>query len=348
MDIKKHVHNFISNKKLNEGINPLVLKHVYNFVNKKKLTEGLYTTQKGEDDVIRPDLKYYAFDWDDNIMYMPTKIIVLSKNEEEVPMSTEEFAEYRHQIGKEEFNFKGTTIVGFAPDPFRYFGEQGNEGFIADAMTAPVGPAWNDFVECINGGSIFAIITARGHNPETLKDGIFNLISNNHNGINSKTLLENLKNYHDIVSDLNEDIDEKTFRPEYEGSDLIEDYLERCVMAPVSFRAGTAANPEEGKKVALRKFITYCREMAKELVDSIMKKESGVSLEDLVPKFKNDIANQEISQSVDEFVKQHMKLGFSDDDERNVTSMEDMLSTEYPENPVSLYLTKGGEKKKVK
>lgn len=348
MNIKKHVHNFITNKKLNEGVNPLVLKHVYNFVNKKKLTEGLYTTQKGDDDVIRPDLKYYAFDWDDNIMYMPTKIIVLSKNDEEVPMSTEEFAEYRHQIGKEEFNFKGTTIVGFAPDPFRYFGEQGNEGFIADAMTAPVGPAWNDFVECINGGSIFAIITARGHNPETLKEGIFDLISNNHNGINQKTLLENLKKYHNIVSDLNEDIDEKSFRPEYRGSDLIEDYLDRCVMAPVSFRAGTAANPEEGKKVALRKFITYCREMAKELIDSIMKKESGVSLEDLVPKFKNDIANQEVSQSIDEFVKQHMKLGFSDDDERNVTSMEDMLSTEYPENPVSLYLTKGGEKKRVK
>jgi hypothetical protein len=119
-------------------------------------------------------------------------------------------------------------------------------------------------------------------------------------------------------------------------------------MAPVSFRSGSATNPEEGKKIALRQFISHCREMAKELVESILKKEKGVYLEDLIPKFKNDIANQEITQSVDEFVKQYTKIGFSDDDEKNVDSIDNMLSKEYPENPVSLYLTKGGEKKKVK
>ena len=27
-----------------------------------------------------PSLKYYAFDWDDNIMVMPTKIMVLDEN----------------------------------------------------------------------------------------------------------------------------------------------------------------------------------------------------------------------------------------------------------------------------
>ena len=143
-------------------------------------------------------------------------------------------------------------------------------------------------------------------------------------------------------------IDEKSIKAEYNGSDSIDDYLNRCLMAPVSFRSGSATNPEEGKKIALRQFISHCREMAKELVESILKKEKGVYLEDLVPKFKNDIANQEITQSVDEFVKQYTKIGFSDDDEKNVDSIDNMLSTEYPENPVSLYLTKGGEKKKVK
>ena len=348
MNIKKHVYNLINYKKLTEGDTPMVVKHVYDYVNKKRINEGIYTTQSGNDEVIRPDLKYYAFDWDDNIMFMPTKIILISENDEEVPMSTEDFAEHRHQIGVEPFDYKGTTIVGYASNPFRFFGEQGDKRFVVDAMTAPVGPAWNDFVECINGGSIFAIITARGHNPNTLKDGIYNLISNNHNGINKNTLLENLKKYHTMSSDLNEDIDEKSFKAEYNGSDSIYDYLNRCLMAPVSFRTGSATNPEEGKKIALRQFISHCREMAKELVESILKKEKGVYLEDLVPKFKNDIANQEITQSVDEFVKQYTKIGFSDDDEKNVDSIDNMLSTEYPENPVSLYLTKGGEKKKVK
>ena len=39
-----------------------------------------------------PDLKYYAFDWDDNIMHMPTKIMVLDDKGSEVGMSTEDFA----------------------------------------------------------------------------------------------------------------------------------------------------------------------------------------------------------------------------------------------------------------
>ncbi len=39
------------------------------------------------------------------------------------------------------------------------------------------------------------------------------------------------------------------------------------------------------------------------------------------------------------------KIGFSDDDPRNVEKMKEFLSQEYPEeNPVNVYLTKGGEK----
>ena len=143
-------------------------------------------------------LLYYAFDWDDNIMFMPTSIIVLSENDEEVPMSTEDFADHRHQIGKEPFNYKGTTVVDFAPDAFRNFGVKGDKRFVMDTMMAPLGPSWNDFVECINGGSIFSIITARGHNPKTLREAIYNLIMSNKNGINSRTLAENLYRYRNI------------------------------------------------------------------------------------------------------------------------------------------------------
>ena len=44
-----------------------------------KITEGF----KGEGS---PDLKYYAFDWDDNIVHMPTKIIVKTEDGDEVGM----------------------------------------------------------------------------------------------------------------------------------------------------------------------------------------------------------------------------------------------------------------------
>ncbi len=310
--------------------------HIYNFYKKQRLNEGF--TDEG-----RPDLKYYAFDWDDNIMYMPTKIIVMSQNEEEVPMSTEDFAEHRHQIGKEPFNYKGTTIVGFAPEPFRNFTEPGNKQFIIDAMIAPLGPAWNDFVECINGGSIFAIITARGHNPEVLKEAVRNLIISNHSGINSKSVIEHLEKYEQLMdgTTVNESIELN-----YSGKELIDSYLERCSFEPVTFNAGSASSPEEGKKIAFRKFITHCREMAKSLIEAILEKEPGVKLSDLVPKLKDDVSNNEISQDINDFVMSHMSLGFSDDDERNIESLDDMLKQEYPEKPASLYLTKGGEKKK--
>ena len=59
-----------------------------------------------------PDMKYYAFDWDDNIVHMPTKIILKTDDGEEFGMSTEDFAEYRSEIGKGPFEYKGKTIVG--------------------------------------------------------------------------------------------------------------------------------------------------------------------------------------------------------------------------------------------
>jgi hypothetical protein len=60
----------------------------------KRIVEGI-------DEFGAPDEKYYAFDWDDNIVSMPTKIILKDEDGDEVGMSTEDFATYREQIGKE-------------------------------------------------------------------------------------------------------------------------------------------------------------------------------------------------------------------------------------------------------
>ena len=127
MSLKKVIREFYHEKKLQEGFDP----------------EG------------NPDLKYYAFDWDDNIATMPTQIILLSDEDEEVGMSTEDFADYRGMIGKEPFEYKSKMIVGYADDPYRNFGVKGDNAFIVDSLLAKPGPSWNDFVEAINGGSIF-------------------------------------------------------------------------------------------------------------------------------------------------------------------------------------------------
>ena len=263
-----------------------------------------------------PDTKYYAFDWDDNIMFMPTSIMVLSENDEEVPMSTEDFADHRHQIGKEPFSYKGTTVVDFAPDPFRNFGVKGDKRFVLDSMIASVGPSWNDFVECINGGSIFAIITARGHNPKTLKEGVYNLIMSNKNGLNSRTLAENLYKYRNIGNEVTDNKKTRALTPKE-----LREYLDLCRFYPVSFGEGSATNPEEGKIKAMREFISYCKDMAKEVGEKAY--------------FKNDVENNEILPII----------GFSDDDPRNIEKMKEFLDDEDKEKLVKTYLTKGGEKK---
>ena len=290
-----------------------IKKHVYNQLNKRKLVK------EGFDDEGTPDMKYYAFDWDDNICFMPTQIIVLTENEEEVGMSTEDFAEHRHQIGVEPFPYKGTTIVGYANDTYRNFTVKGDKRFIIDSMVASPGPSWNDFVECINGGSILAIITARGHTPDVLKESIYNFIISNHNGLNSKTLVGNLKKYRNLA---NNPISE-SFDLNVDDKEIIEDYLNMCRFHPVTYGSGSAANPEQGKIDALRGFISYCQELASEIGKKAF--------------FKNDIENNEIIPII----------GFSDDDPRNTEKIKDFLSSEYEKSPVKVYLTKGGEKKEI-
>jgi hypothetical protein len=260
---------------------------------------------EGFDDVGTPDLKYYAFDWDDNIMYMPTKIVLKDENGNDVGMSTEDFAEYRQEIGKSPFNYKGKTIVGYGDDPFRNFRTAGDKQFKVDAMIAKTGPAWSDFVEAINNGSIFSIITARGHNPQSLKDAVYNLIVSDHNGINKDLLVKNLRKYRDIVG-----MEDKS------DMELIKDYLDMNRYYPVTFGQGSAANPEELKVLAMKEFLSYVKAQAKELGKKLY--------------IKDEIANKFIPS-----------IGFSDDDIRNV----EVMSKHFEDEPaLKTYSTAGGIK----
>jgi len=274
---------------------------------RKEITEGFK-------DEKTPDLKYYAFDWDDNIVHMPTKIILKDDEGEEVGMSTEDFAEYRHQVGKKDFDYKGHTIVGFAENPFRNFRTEGDKDFLIDAMQAKKGPAFSDFREAINNGSIFAIITARGHNPETLKESVYNYIANDFEGISKEELLKNLKKYRSFVGE-----------DEMSDKELIDSYLALNKYHPVSFGdEGGATNPEEAKVRAMNDFVDYIKGMA-----AILNKKAWL---------KNDIGNK--------FVPTKPLIGFSDDDPKNVEVMRKAFKDK-PDNLVKTYSTAGGIKKEV-
>ena len=269
---------------------------------------------EGIDDAGAPDEKYYAFDWDDNIVSMPTKIMLKDEDGDEVGMSTEDFATYREEIGKEPFEFDGHKIVGFGNDPFRYFGVKGDKQFIVDAMTAKPGPAWGDFVEAINNGSIFSIVTARGHKPETLKQAVYNYIVSGYNGIDKDQLIKNLKKYRTFVGE--EDMSD---------DDLIKSYLELNRYHPVTFGEGSAANPEELKVRAMDEFVSYIKGIA-----GILNKKAYI---------KNDISNN--------FIPEQPSIGFSDDDIKNVEVMNKHFKDK-PDNIVKTYSTAGGIKKEYK
>ena len=275
---------------------------------RKEFTEGF----KGEG---TPDLKYYAFDWDDNIVHMPTKIIVKDEDGEEVGMSTDDFAEHRHQIGKEPFDYKGSSIVGYAENPFRNFRTEGDKDFLIDAMRAKEGPAFDDFREAINNGSIFSIITARGHNPNTLKEAVYNYIIKGFNGIDKEQLIKNLKKYRSFVGE-----------EEMSDEELIKSYLELNKYHPVSFGDDKgASNPEEAKVRAMEDFVSYIKGMA-----AVLNKRAYL---------KNDIGNK--------FIPAKPSIGFSDDDPKNIEVMQRHFKNK-PDNIVKTYSTAGGTKKEVK
>ena len=252
---------------------------------RKEYTEGFQSEST-------PDMKYYAFDWDDNIVHMPTKIIVKDDSGNEVGMSTDDFAEYRHMIGKEPFDYKGSTIVDYADEPFRNFRSGGDKDFLVDSMKAKVGPAFDDFREAINNGSIFAIITARGHNPNTNKEAIYNYIISGFNGIDKDQLLKNLKKYRSFVDE--EDMSDE---------ELIKSYLELNKYNPVSFgNEEGAVNPEEAKVEAMEEFVSYIKGMAALLNKKIF--------------LKKGIRNK--------FIPKEVSIGFSDDDPKNIEVMKSL------------------------
>jgi hypothetical protein len=173
-------------------------------------------------------------------------------------------------------------------------------------LTAKQGPAWDDFVEAINNGSIFSIITARGHTPNVLKEAVYNLIVSNTGGISAKELVKNLTKYRNLT-------DEEESSPR----EMIREYLDMCKFYPVSYGEGSATNPEEGKVKAMKEFISYVRDMASHLQKKAF--------------LKNKVSNNFLPT-----------IGFSDDDVRNLEKMKQHFEKE----PIlKTYSTAGGKKK---
>lgn len=263
-------------------------------------------------------MKYCAFDIDDNLLFLPTKIHMEHLvNDEWIPedVSTEKFSKIRN-----DENWRSTKNSYLE---FRDFGLRGENAFLEDLKTSinngSYGPSWKKFIDCLVKGSIFAIITARGHEPDTIRKGIEYIIYNVLTQNDRDEMSANLIAFQDMFIqnfDIMRDISFNT---------LLSAYLDKCDFVGVSsgsfskkYNEIDVSNPEIGKKIALNEFINRINTYGKQI--------GG-----------------------------HVKLGFSDDDIKNINYVKkhfNEISSNYDNMSFSVIDTsnpnvQGGIKNKI-
>jgi len=186
----------------------------------------------------------YAFDWDDNILFMPTKIN-MQKNENgewvDIKVSTEEFADVR--------NNPDYRLTPYAFDDFAR-----PETFIRDVKIAIEGskfaPSFEKFKEALTYANPFSIITARGTPPSAVKEGVKLLIGGTFNVSEIDKMLDSISKSYPSTTDM-------------EMEEKIEFYLSKNYYSPVTsdeFKSSfgldmDADRPELGKKIALKDYV---------------------------------------------------------------------------------------------
>ncbi|WP_254513667.1 Dyp-type peroxidase [Anatilimnocola floriformis] len=130
-------------------------------------------------------VSFYLFDFDDNIMYLKTKIVVINTiTGEEVELSTEDYAAVHPQLGKPgkwgdyaefEGTFRNFRDADAAPD---------EQPFVKDVLAAVQqsedkwkAPSWDLLVYACQKQRPVSIITARGHSAATIQAGIRALVN---------------------------------------------------------------------------------------------------------------------------------------------------------------------------
>lgn len=239
-------------------------------------------------------LKYYAFDFDDNILCLETTILMdrFLTNGVWIPveLSTSEFANVRNRV---DYRYRNND-ADLAFSNFR--DKSDNNIFIEDIIKSlsdkAYGPSWNDFKECLLNGCPFAIITARGHSNLTIRKAIEFIIDNELTREEQSMMYDSIKRYIGLFASDRCDIDLDGLPSE---NDLFSGYLDLCEFHGVS-HPSFGDTPTEISKVRV--------------------------LSDFKRKINDFVGTIDVKAM----------LGFSDDDKRNIDLMLDFANKlqEYP------------------
>jgi hypothetical protein len=141
---------------------------------------------------------FYFFDFDDNVAYLTTPIIVFNKETgAERTLSSGEWARYHHTIGQSGPFENYFVDYNDETGSFRYFRDQKHsfidkvvrkkQTFLSDiekaleqADYAWKAPSWNCFYHATYNKRPTSVITARGHNKETIQEGIDLMVREGH------------------------------------------------------------------------------------------------------------------------------------------------------------------------
>ena len=263
-------------------------------------------------DVATRDFKFYIFDWDDNILHMPTKIHLEQQDENgdwhPVEVSTSVFALVRTDP-------RYRMPPGGRAEAFREFqdvvDDSGDISFIRDTRAALArvkagekpGPSFETLRKTLREGRIFAIVTARGHEPETLREAVKIFIDEVLTPDERTAMMRSLRGYRwwlDKMTDFGTDEEELDY------------YLSMCryhaVTNPGFFEqmksdndfggryelASGSERPELAKEFAIRDFVEH--------VFHVLKRTGGLG--------------------------RSVSVGFSDDDAGNVRAVSDYIKEE--------------------
>ncbi len=133
---------------------------------------------------------FYFFDFDDNVAYLSTPIIIFHKKTgEEVKLSSGDFAAEHRNIGSSGLYQDYFMDFNDVNGSFRHFRDKElnpleikagkKQGFVEDIEQAIEkvdllwkAPSWNCFYHATYNQRPVSLITARGHHPNTIKDGL--------------------------------------------------------------------------------------------------------------------------------------------------------------------------------
>lgn len=252
-------------------------------------------------------LKYYMFDWDDNILHMPTRIHLerrAGEGWEPYDVTTSEFARIRRNLdGIRPLNDNWDEAF----TEFYDIGRRGDRAFLEDTIAAlePVrrgeakgAPSYEVFRRALLEGRLFAIVTARSHNAASIRKGVEYFLDTMLSDEDRRTMVANLRTYADRF-----DADGGRLS----GDALLRQYLDLNMYLGVTSpefeeRMGEGARsdqPELAKQFAVETFVRHVL--------------------DLIKGHEEDC---------------RISLGFSDDDPNNLEAIEgflrDRLAERYP------------------